>query len=172
VKSDGAKEGAGPGVEIARPLFKMGFLKPLQRLADAHPTRYILFTFIVAMLSFGSMIVFPSIQSQGIAALILNFLVLLIFLGFISSSRYNFDRVAAKHVATSFRFATFVVLLAMFIALEARRAYLGIRSPFQTLALAILCLLFCLCALIDCAPQFSAMFQIWVSVTTHSHGHS
>jgi hypothetical protein len=172
VKSDGAKEGAGPGVEIARPLFKMGCLKPLQRLADAHPMRYLCFGFFIAMLSLGSTIVFPSIHIQGIATLILNSFLLVMFLGFTSSSRYNFDRVAAKHVATSFRFATFIVLLAMFIALEARRAYLGIRSPLQTLAIAILCLFFCLCALIDCAPQFSAMFQIWVSVTTHSHDHS
>jgi hypothetical protein len=168
VAINGAKEGYGPRLEIAQPFFKLGCLKPLQWLAEAHPMIYLCFGFLVAVLSFVLALVLQNFQIQGIATLTVNSTVFIILLGFFSSPRYNFDKVAAKHVAASFRYATFVVLHAMFIALESRRAYLGIASPSQTLALAMLSLIFCLCLLIDCAPQFSAMFQIWVSVTAHS----
>jgi hypothetical protein len=170
--SDDVKAGASPGVDIARPLFNMKCLRPLQRIAQAHPMLYLCSAFFVAVSSFAVVFVVPDNQIQGIVCLILNIAILVLIVGFVSSPRYNLDTVAVKCIASSFRFATFVVLLAMFIALESRRAYIGIRSPFQTLALTMVSIFFCMCTLLDCAPQFSAAFQIWISVTTCSHSQS
>lgn len=150
---------------IERPLFKLRCLQPLHRFADAHPHSYwCCFFVVVAVPSFVSSVVLSTSRDRGIATLILNSALFTVVLGFMSSLRHNIDRIAVKHVMLSFRFANCATLLVVFFALEVRRAYTGIRSPWQTAAIAVLCLFFCLCALIDSAPHFPSTAQLCISV--------
>ena len=89
-------------------------------------------------------------------------------LGFLSSKRYGLDRVAAKHVALSFRFAVIVALLATDVALQARRVYTVGSHPARVVALVFVGLFFCLCVLLDCSPQMPPSAQIFLSVSAHS----
>jgi hypothetical protein len=122
-----AMRGAGGGGEavfaLGRPAFDLRWLRPLQRLADAHPRLYIGFAFFfLAVPNFVCAIVF-SIQSQarGISTLVLNSMLCIKMFGFLSSKRYGLDRVAVKHIVLSFRFAILVVLLATDLALNIRQ---------------------------------------------------
>lgn len=81
-----------------------------------------------------------------------------------SCKRHNLDKVAAKYVASSFRFVVCVVFLAAFVALDARAAYLGKLSQWQAAAVAVLTLPFLVSALADCSPRLSAFSQICISV--------
>jgi hypothetical protein len=162
-----------PGFEIARPLFNFRWLQPLHRLTEAYPKFYLgcIFAF-VGVSSFVFSIVLSTPQERGIATLICNSATLTLFLGFCSSPSYNLDRVASKHVASSFRFVNCAVLLFVFMALEARKAYIGHASPWQTAAIAILCFIFCLCSLIDSSPHFPTVAQTMISVQTHIQTHT
>ena len=161
-----AGTGACSKFRIERPLLKLRCLQLLHRLADAHPNCYLNCTFcFVAVPSFASLFFLSSSQDRGIATLIFNSAMFTAVLGFMSSPSYNLDRIAVKLVTSSFRFANCATLLVMFLALEIRRAYTGVRSFWQTAAIAVLSLFFCLCALIDSAPHFPAMAQLCISVT-------
>jgi hypothetical protein len=165
-----AMRGAGGGGEavfgLGRPAFDLRLLGPLQRLADAHPQLYIGFMFFfLAVPSIVCVIVF-SVQSQarGISTFVLNFMMCIMTLGFMSSKRYGLDRVAVKHVALSFRFAIFVTLLATNVALNIREVYTIDQHPLSVVANALLSLLFCLCILLDCSPHLPPWVQIFISV--------
>ena len=88
-------------------------------------------------------------------------------LGFMSGRRHNVDRVAAKHVLLSFRFAIIAALLATDIAMSIRLMYNGEKHSTQVAAYAMIALLVCLSLLIDCSPHLPSAAQISVSVQTH-----
>jgi hypothetical protein len=165
-----AMRGAGGGGEAAfalgRPAFDLRFLGPLQRLAEAHPRLYIGFMFFFLVVpGFVCVFVFsPQSQTRGISHLVLNSMLCIMTLGFLSSKRYGLDRVAVKHVALSFRFAIFVTLLATDVALYTRLVYTIDYHPSSVVGYASVALLFCLCILLDCSPHLPPWVQIYISV--------
>jgi hypothetical protein len=150
------------GFAVARPVFDMRWLRPLQQLAGAHCGFYsgIVVCFL-GVPSIACSIIFVG-QSRGVSTLVLNLLVWIFALGFLSSKRYGLDRVAAKHVVLSFRFAVIVALLATDVALTARREH-----PMVAVSNASMGLLFCLCVLLDCSPHLPPLAQIFISVSAH-----
>lgn len=165
-------DGVGSRTKFAlkRPAFDLNCLRPLQHLADMHPKFYICFMILfLAIPSVASAIFLQNGQDRGIATLLLNFSLLAGTLGFISSERHNLDKVAAKEIATSFRFVICALLLAQFVLLDARRvwtqSYAGITSPTQPAAVAVFSILFCTFALFDCSPHFSALSQVICTVS-------
>ena len=151
---------------LERPAFDLRLLRPLQRLADAHPRLYCGFAFFFLVVPDCVCVIVFSVQSQsrGIFLLVLNSMLCIMTLGFLSSKRYGLDRVAAKHVALSFRFAIFVTLLATGVALNVRQVYTIDEHPLSVVASAFLALLFCLCILFDCSPHLPPWVQILISV--------
>jgi hypothetical protein len=162
--------GGGGGFALARPVFDMIWLQPLQRLADAHPRFYVGFMVLfLAVPGYACYIIFRNrTEDRGISYLVFMLLVCVMMLGFLSCKRYGLDRVAAKHVALSFRFAVIVVLLATDVALAARRVYTIDRHPTEAVALVFAGLFFCLCMLLDCSPHLPPSAQIFVSVNAHN----
>jgi hypothetical protein len=159
---------AGGGSEavfaLERPAFDFKWLRPLQRLAYAHPRLYIGFMFFfLAVPSITCAMVLKG-KVSGIADLVLNSLLLIMGFGFLSNKRYGLDRVAVKHVALSFRFAIFVTLLASNVALDTRQVYTNDRDPTAVVAIAFAMLLFCMCILFDCSPHLPPSVQIYISV--------
>jgi hypothetical protein len=158
-------QNGGLGVpELSRPLFRLNFLKPLHRLADAYPNWYILANASLMLGSFG--LSFLSYYGQGVEILVavMNFAVFIFAVGYFSSKHHNLDRVAAKHVVLSFRFVFCVVLSLIWLSLFFRLAYLGTISFWIWVGiLAIVPLLF-LCLLLDCSPKVSVFVQICISV--------
>jgi hypothetical protein len=169
-----AVSGAGDAdFALARPAFDVRLLRPLQRVADAHPKFYFNFMFFVLVIPSVICAVVLKAQIRGIPCFFLNSATSLCILGFISSRHYNVDRVAVRHVVLSFRFLTFVVLLSLWIALEARRASLVLSqgsasiydtTPWAVAAVTMLALCFCLCLLLDCSPHLPAAIQIFITV--------
>jgi hypothetical protein len=161
---------------LARPTFELRCLRPLQRIADAHPKRYVRLCAWCLALPDVLCVVFLSGDIKGISTLFLNCLLVIALLGFLSSKCHNLDRVAVKHVVTSFRFGVCAVsVLATFI-IEVRRAYLttnpvaSMRYKYQTsywavAAVALLIVLFGICLLLDCSPHFPATSQFAISVS-------
>jgi hypothetical protein len=165
----------GGGVEfvLARPAFDVRLLRPLQRVADAHPKFYwssvFLFLFIPAL----SLSIIVSSHIRGIPNVCLNSAICTFIFGFLSSRQYNVDRVAVRHVVLSFRYMLIVVLLLQWIALDARRAHLVLNqgpasiydtTPWTTAAIVVLTLNFCLLLLFDCSPQLPAAIQTFTTV--------
>jgi hypothetical protein len=161
---------------LKRPAFVTSWFKPLQRAADHYPKRYIL----VTCLCFG----LPSILCsffldgtvKGVTTLVFNSATIASFLIFLSGNRYNLDKVAAKHIATSFRFATCAFLLLQIVALDTRKAYLTFTLPSteivgerihftQAAAVAVFSLIFCTALLLDCVPHLPATAQFVISVS-------
>ena len=159
---------AGGGVEavivLARPALDLRWLRPLQRLADAHPRYYVGFGFVFLAVPSFLCDQFLRGQARGISTLVLMFCVCIMMFGFLSSKRYGLDRVAVKHVALSFRFAIFVTLLATDVALNIRHVYTIDYPPLSVVALALVLLLFCLSILLDCSPHLPPSVQIFISV--------
>jgi hypothetical protein len=161
---DGGGGGQGE-VVLARPAFGLRWLAPLQRLADAHPRMY----FFLGSLFLGvppfviSSFVLRG-QAKGISRLVLNFLVLIMALGFASSKRYNLDRVAVKHVLLSFRFLIIAFLLAIDISLNIRLVITSDMHVTDVIAYVLAVLFFCLCILMDCTPHLPPAVQILISV--------
>ena len=93
----------------------------------------------------------------------------IMMLGFLSSKRYGLDRVAAKHVALSFRFAIFVTLLATDFALSVREVYTIDKPPTYVVGIAFSALFFCLCILLDCSPHVPPSVQIYISVRARTN---
>jgi hypothetical protein len=163
--------GGGGGFAVARPVFDVRWLRPLQRLADAYPRGYIgsMFLFL-AVPAFACIYFIFEYQYEAsvISTFVFTFFMCIAMLGFLSSKRYGLDRVAAKHVALSFRFAVIVALLATDVALEARAVYTVGSHPTVAVASVFLGLFFCLCVLLDCSPQLPPSAQIFFSVSAHS----
>jgi hypothetical protein len=78
------------------------------------------------------------------STLILNIITFVVALGFLSGKRYNLDRVAAKHVVLSFRFALISALLVMDVALNMRQVYASDTHPTQIAASVFALLFFCM----------------------------
>jgi hypothetical protein len=152
---------------LMRPAINLRYLRPLQRLSDTHPKLYL----GIAFLSFAvPAIVFTmalSGEARGVANLVCIFFIWIALLGFMSGRRHNVDRVAAKHVLLSFRFAIIAALLATDIAMSIRLMYNGEKHATQVAAYAMIALLVCLSMLIDCSPHLPSAAQISVSVQTH-----
>jgi hypothetical protein len=167
---DAGGGGGGCGFAVARPVFDLRWLRPLKRLADAHPRFYVGFILcFLAVPSISCLFVFRGqSQSRGISVSVLNLLICIMMAGFLSSKRYGLDRVAAKHVALSFRFAVIVALLATDVALFARTIDTIGSHPTVAVISVFVGLFFCLCVLLDCSPQLPPSFQIFFSVSAHS----
>lgn len=149
---------------MARPVFDVRCMRPLQRLADAHPTLYISVAFVCLGVPCIACQSFLRDTSRAVSTLALNSCLLIVLLGFISSKRHGLDRVAVKHVASSFRFAALSALLAQWVLLNSRQAYQGAEPAAQPAALASLCLVFLGCTLLECSPHLSTTTQIIISV--------
>ena len=108
-------------------------------------------------------------QAGGIPTLVLNVFICIMALGFMCSKRYGLDRVAAKHVALSFRFAIFVTLLATIVALNIREAYTIDTHPAYVAAYTFAALFLCLCTLLDCSPHVPPLVQIYISVRARTN---
>jgi hypothetical protein len=170
-----AVSGAGGVADfaLARPAFDVRLLRPLQRVADAHPKFYVnfMFFFLAVPVFISSVAMKP--QVREIPNLFLFIVMDICWLGFLSSRHYNVDKVAVKHVVLSFRFLLFVVLLLQGIALEARRAHLVLNqgaasiydtTPLVVSTIALVSVAFCLCLLFDCSPQLPAAIQFVTTV--------
>jgi uncharacterized membrane protein YhaH (DUF805 family) len=169
-----AVSGAGDAdFALARPAFDLRLLRPLQRVADAHPKFY--WSSMILFLGLPSFVLVMFIDSniRGIPNVFFNSALVVFMLGFVSSRHYNVDRVAVRHVVLSFRYLTFVVLLLQWIALYARRAHLVLsqgsasiydKTPWAVAAVVMLVLCFCLCLLFDCSPQLPAAIQTFTTV--------
>jgi hypothetical protein len=165
-----AMRGAGGGGQavfgLGRPAFDMRLLGPLQRLADAHPRLYTGFAFLfLGVPNIVIAIVFSEqSQARGVSNVVLNSMLCIMTLGFLSSKRYGLDRVAVKHVALSFRFAIFATLFATNVALNIRDVYTIDQHPLIVVASALSSLFFCLSILLDCSPHLPPSVQIFISV--------
>jgi hypothetical protein len=84
--------------EVARPVFDLRFLRPLQRVA-AQPRFY--FRFIFMCLAGAGVLLSLRVKPEikAIPSLISNTIIFVVLLGCISSRRYNLNLVAVKHVA-------------------------------------------------------------------------
>ncbi len=154
-------------------MFRLRWLAPLQRLADAHPRFYIGFGFL--FLGVPSLacyfILDPQSDAIGICNLVLNSAMCIMMFGFLSSRRYGLDRVAAKHVLLSFRFGIFVALLATEVVLSARRVYKFRKHNTVVFANALENILYCICILLDCSPHLPQSVQICLSVDLRTSTH-
>jgi hypothetical protein len=104
-------------------------------------------------------------QDRGKPTLVLNSCMFIGLLGYLSSRRHGLDRVAFKHVASSFRLSTCVVLVAGWIALSIRYVLISGHDPSTAAAVAILCLVFLECCFLECIPNMPASTQIYTTVT-------
>jgi hypothetical protein len=161
-----AGECGGSGFTLARPAVDLRWLRPLQRLADKHPRFYVGFEFFfLAAPSIACYIILKGRgQARGISNLVFNSILCIMKLGFVSSKRYGFDRVALKHIALSFRFAIFVTLLTTKVALEIRQAFESDLHPTEVVANVAGRLLFCMCIPLECSPNLPPSVQIFISV--------
>jgi hypothetical protein len=156
--------------ELQRPVFKLKYPQSLQWFVAAFPNCLGFAFFIFSSLAFLFARIWSGTSEQdkkGSATLACNFAIFVAIIVFFSSSRYNLDRVAAKHVVSSFRFVACAVLLMMFVALEWRKAHIGDDSYYETASIAVLSLVFCATALLDCSPHFPMPSQIFISVLPH-----
>jgi hypothetical protein len=160
---DGGGGGEGD-VVLARPAFGLRWLAPLQRLADAHPRIFGGCSFVFFAVPSFLVRAFLRGQAKGILYLVLNIVILMMVLGFLSSKRYNLDRVAAKHVLLSFRFLIIAFLLAVDIFLSIRELFTSNKQITEVIASALSLLCFCLCILMDCSPHLPPAVQIFISV--------
>jgi hypothetical protein len=184
VAAQHAATGAENQFVLARPAFELRCLRPLQWFADKYPEFYSAF----ALILIGSKILL-SVSSGSdsslynmnvglaVVPLVLSLLMVVHMLGFLSSKRWGIDRVAAKHIAKSFRFVVIAVLLSIDVALDthiAAQVLYDFRNvlpkelkPFyQTLpyATASSNLFWCMFLLLDCSPQMPSSFQIFITV--------
>jgi hypothetical protein len=150
---------------LVRPALDLRWLRPLARLADAHPRYYVGFILVfLALPSFAIFLVTSDVQIIGISCTFLNAIMCFMMFGYLSSKINGLDRVAVKHVAQSFRFTIFVALLAADNALNIRLMYANLFHPAQCVSSAMLTILFCLCTLLDCSPHLPPSVQIFITV--------
>ena len=150
------------GLQLTRPLFRINCVFPngMLRLADLHEKIYVCVVFIIAIASF----VASELQPEETATLVFDLIAVYCTLGFFSCKRHNFDSVAAKHVAMSFKFVCILLLFLVYVALRVRLACLGNRSPQTACATLVFALGFLLCLLGDCSPNLSMISQSAISV--------
>jgi hypothetical protein len=160
----GAHRSSHEGLELTRPLLKLHCLRRLQHVAEVHPNVYIASITLLGLSSFLCQSLINTNDGKGQATLAFNSAVFILGLGFISSRRNTLDRVAARHVMTSFRFIVLALFLTAMISLGARTSHLGTTSPWQTASGAALSLIFLTCALLDCSPHLPAFSQTCISV--------
>jgi hypothetical protein len=174
VAINGSQDGSADSeFALARPAFNLKCLRFLHPFANAHPKLYFSsMFFFLAVPSFAVAILSKS-QVRGVFAMFFNSAIVMAFLGFVSCNRYNIDRIAAKQVTLSFRYAVIVVLISQWIVLDSRRAYLVLRdghtslydrTPWDVAATSIIALMFSLSLLLDCSPHLPALPQILVTV--------
>jgi hypothetical protein len=134
------------------------------------PRFYIGFGFLfLAVPGIACVIIFRGqTEAGGISILVLLLFICIMMLGFLSSRRYGLDRVAAKHLVLSFRFAVIVALLATDFALILRQVFTIGLYPTEAVANALSGLIFCLCVLLDCSPHLPPSVQIIISVNVHT----
>jgi hypothetical protein len=162
---DGGGGGEGE-VVLARPAFGLRWLAPLQRLADVHPRMYWVFTFVFVIVPLIST-TFINDGGLGIlvVAFVLNFLMLIVILGFLSSKRFNLDRVAAKHVVLSFRFVSIAILLVTDVALLLWQAFTSQQSAWISFfGQSLIWVHFCCSLFLDCSPHLPPVVQFFISV--------
>jgi hypothetical protein len=160
-------EAFSPRGALGRPFLNFRFLMPLRGLADAHPKFFVCFgVLFLAIPSIACDVAFDDVRLEnGLVRLVLNTGMVTMLTAFISSTRHGLDRVAVKHVMSSFRFVTCAVLLMLLVALDVlEKAGSGIEHPVSISANAMMGILFCLCALLDCSPHLSALIQVFISV--------
>ena len=153
-------------LEVVRPLVALGFLKPLHRLSEARPRLYICCTVSLMLASFGLSFASQYGEVVSIFVAFLSWWAFFFLLGFFSSRYHSFDRIAAKHVASSFRFAFCVLLCLVWISLYFRAAYIGQFSFSIFAGIVPIVPFFLLCLLGDCSPQLSVFVQLCISVRT------
>jgi hypothetical protein len=167
---------------IARPTFNLRWLRLLQFIADSHPKFY--FSFLFGALAIPAVVCSSSlpIDIRSIVMPILMSAIFVVLMGFLSSKRYNLDRIAFVQVVSSFRFSIIAALLAQMVTFNARRAFIYTTkgntsdyrvTPYTAAAFAVSALCVLLCACLDCSPNLPRTIQIFVSVrvcnvTTHS----
>ena len=153
---------------LLRPAFDLKLLHPLQRLADMHPNFYVIF--VVCFLGLPNLACSLLLEDSvmGISTLILNCCTMIMLLGFLSSRHHGLDRGAAKHVASSFRFATCASLYVMLVGLDIHQLQQGHLHPTQPAAFTVQALLFLACALLDCSPYLRPSIQLFISVFSRS----
>jgi hypothetical protein len=159
---------------VARRVFDLKCLRPLQRVVQAHPKLYVSFGFWFLAVPSILCGVFLSGLSMSILLAIFAFGMFFMHLGSMSSSRYGLDRLAVKHVSFSFRFAACVALFAEWTALRLRAYYDGTDTFaqiatifFYFLYLLGQALVFLQTALLDCSPHMATSSQIMISVMAH-----
>ena len=165
---------------ITRPVLDLKCFRLLQRLADAHPKFYFSFVFcFFTLTSFLCEILLPDLY-RDISVLCLDSFSFTILLGYWSSRRHGLDRVAVRHVASSFRFAALFVLWMVYITVNATAVLvdpnqvslseIAVAKVFLQIAVgAVQTLLFLGCALMDCCPHTSTVIQIFIMVkASHS----
>jgi hypothetical protein len=188
VAAQDAATGAENQFVLARPAFELRCLRPLQWSAEKYPKCYV----TVAWILIGSRIFMyslfegfePSSSPFRAPNLVASFLMVVHMLGFLSSKRWGIDRVAAKHIAKSFRFVVIAVLLSIDVALDALKAFSHLQnldpryyqpaSPpndsdkFWVMTIpigtALANLYWCLCILLDCSPHVPPAVQFYISV--------
>jgi hypothetical protein len=160
----GARRSSLEGLELTRPLLQLRCLRCLHHVAEGHPNIYIAAITLLGLSSFLCQSLLNTNHSKGQATLTFNSAVFSLGLGFISSRRNTIDRVAARHVMSSFRFIVLALFLAAMISLSARTSHLGTTSPWQTASAVVLSLIFLTCALLDCSPHLPAFSQTCISV--------
>jgi hypothetical protein len=165
----GAGEGDEPVFALARPAFDLRWLRPLQRIADAHPRYYAGFGFFCLAIPAIACAIFLKGLAQGMSNLVLDFSMCIMFLGFLSCKRYGIDRVAARHIALSFRFVIFVTLFAAEFVLNIREVYTIELHPTNVVASIFAKLMLCLSILLDCSPHLLPSVQIFISVRACTH---
>ncbi len=149
------------GLEVARPLFRIKlFPDIIVRSAELYGNFYVCVVSIITLVS----LVCTQIERTGTATLVLNCFAFYGLLGFFSCRRHNIDSVAAKHVATSFRFVCICMVLLFYVALEVRKACLAQQSPEFVVAVIIINMGFLLCLVADCSPNLPTIAQTAISV--------
>jgi hypothetical protein len=160
--------GGNSVIALARPAFDLRLLRPLQRLVDAHPRYYAGFGFFCLVVPCIACNIYICLRGQAarIFFLVLNFCLCIMVFVLLSSKRYGLDRVAAKHVTLSFRFAIIVTLLATDTALYIRAQYTFGAVSLIIYLCSIICrnILFLLCILLECSPHLPPSVQIYISV--------
>jgi hypothetical protein len=147
---------------LVRPLFSSKLFPSIMlRFAEAHGNIYIVALAVVGLAS----LVCVLFESTSNASMVLNSIVLYAGFAFFACRRHNIDSVAAKHVATSFRFVVLCMLVFVVFAMEVRLAYLGKRTPQNVIGSVLMLFGFILTLFVDCSPHLPQIVQTTIPVS-------